>query len=113
MGDERFLLRQFQTSGFQEITNQFFGLFGNFLCGRRYDKIIGIPHQIYLVGVAEPIVHFAQPVGMEPVGEQLLHPIQRHIRQNRRDNAALGRTRLCGKQLTLKYKAGFQELLQN
>ena len=68
--------------------------------------------RFYLVGVLrKPIVHFAQPVGMEPVGEQLCIPSSAISRQNRRDNAALGRTCLCGKQLTLKYKAGFQELL--
>lgn len=53
MGDDGLLLGQLQASGFQKFAEYLLGLLRDLLCSRRDDKVIGIPHQIDLVGVLE------------------------------------------------------------
>src|SRR5659263_128229 len=47
MGYYRFLIRQFQTSTFQEIFNQFLDFLGYFLRFCSNNKIVGIPYKIH------------------------------------------------------------------
>ena len=64
------------------------------------------------MGVFESKVHFAQSVGVETIREDFLHSVQRHVCENRGNDAALGSTLISGKQFPLKYKTCFQKLFQ-
>ena len=59
------------------------------------------------MGVPEPDIYLAQPVGMETVREDFLHSIQRHICQDRGNDAALRCTLVGGKQLLLEHESSF------
>ncbi len=110
--NERLFLRQFQSSGLQKVTDNFFGFFRDFFGSRRNDKIIGIVHEIHLVGIFEMQIDFTQMVGVETVREDFLHPVQRHVCEYRRNNAALGSTFISREQFISKNEIRFQELFE-
>ena len=110
MGNDRFFFGQLQSPGLQEITDEHFRFLRDFFCSCCYDKVIGVAHQVDLVGIFEPQVDFTPAVGMKPVCKYLLHSVQRHICQNGGNDAALGRTFLGREQLIAEYKSRFQKL---
>ena len=112
VGDDRLFLRQLQPSGLQKIADDCFGFFRNLLCRRCDNKIVGITHQIDLALVMDKCTDLTLGAQIEAVTQDFLHPIQRHVCEDRGNDAALRRTLIGGKQFLLKYKSCFQKLFQ-
>ena len=98
MGDERLLLRQLQTPFGKEFGEQALYLHGDLGGFAGNDEIIRVPREVRL---------------SEIVPDQPLHPVEGHVRKNRRDDAPLG-TSAFGREQTVPIDVSrLDELPQN
>ncbi len=81
MGYYCFLIRQFKTSIFQEVFDQFFNFFSYFLCFCSNNKIICISRKVNFIFCSMMVIYLTT-LFVVFICKQFLNPVQCHIRQN-------------------------------